>query len=459
MSQLSDAFVTTIKGHVKIVDDLGNVLLDKDNRIHPQNMARAISRGLAHEFNGQIYRMAFGNGGTLVNEAYTVTYRTPNDGQPPDPNTWNSRLYHETYSEIVDETINCQTYVPAAADPASILPGTVVDTYTLNPLVTYDPGSADQYTGLRPGGGAVPSSDPPITPNVSGPGTVSRELGVISEVIVTCVLNKDEPKAEFITDNFFPNTQRTENLPSTTLPPTVPGPAYADFVFDEIGFYTSGAPAVATQGYQFIDIGTRVSTDPTGLLPSTGYRFSIAVDSAALLPAPIYTTISFTTPASGSGPNGEILYGDLVAAINSGDPVWNGAWGGVSPLPGGTVVLISDNTGLWAPYLPIGTQTYGYLMFVSGTSGITSAIAIDERTSSGFINSINPPVGGTLLAPVNGKNAGVQNNVVFPEKERERLLTHIIFSPILKSANRALTIEYSLTISIARTPPNNCANL
>jgi hypothetical protein len=39
-----------------------------------------------------------------------------------------------------------------------------------------------------------------------------------------------------------------------------------------------------------------------------------------------------------------------------------------------------------------------------------------------------------------------------PALERERLITHLIFSPITKAANRTLTITYTLTISVARTP-------
>jgi len=93
-----------VKGHVKIADDLGHVLLDRDNAIHPQNMARVIARSLANEPNGNIYRIAFGNGGTETDAAYTVSYKTPNTGQDDNINqTFDTRLYNETYSEIVDE--------------------------------------------------------------------------------------------------------------------------------------------------------------------------------------------------------------------------------------------------------------------------------------------------------------------------------------------------------------------
>ena len=57
-----------VKGHLHIEDDLGNVLVDKDNAIHPQNMARVISRALANESNYFIKEIAFGNGGTDISE-------------------------------------------------------------------------------------------------------------------------------------------------------------------------------------------------------------------------------------------------------------------------------------------------------------------------------------------------------------------------------------------------------
>ena len=147
-----------VKGHCTIEDDLGNVLLDKDNAVHPQNMARVISRALANEDNYIIHRIAFGNGGTDIDAAYTVTFKPPNDGQPPDTQTWGSRLYNETYSEIIDES------------------------NTANLLGT-DPGSADSRVGVRPGGGAVPADDT-ATNRV-----YSEQLGLTSVVKIEVMLN------------------------------------------------------------------------------------------------------------------------------------------------------------------------------------------------------------------------------------------------------------------------------
>jgi hypothetical protein len=404
---MNDLFGLSVKGHVKIEDDLGNVLVDKDNAVHPQNMSRVIARALANEDNFHIHRIAFGNGGTLTDAAFTVTYRTPNDGQPPDTRTWDSRIYNETYSEIIDDNIS----------PSNLL-GT-------------DPGSSGPNAGNRPGGGANPSGDPASIPNVSGPGVRSNELGLTSEVVITAVLNPGEPTGQFDSDNQSPS-EDTES----------------SFTFDEIGLYTTGAPASASNGSFSVDVGNRTSEDDTGLLANTQYSFIINVDGGG------NQVIDFTTPvAGGSGVGGEILYGDLCEAINTGDTNWNPLWSGSNPLPGGATIAITDNT-LSFPSIS-GSQTFGLLTVTSGSTGVTSSVVLaDGTTGLNLWDEINPADGGTLLNPGvgnPGQDAGVQNNPVSSSTERERLLTHLIFSPVLKSANRTLAITYTLTVSVART--------
>jgi hypothetical protein len=399
---MHDELGVTMKGHVKIVDDLGNVLLDKYNAIHPQNMARVIARALSNESNFNIWRIAFGNGGTTTDAAFTITYKTPNDGQPPDTRTWDSRLYHETYSEIIDE-------------------GQVV----LNPLLGTDPGSADANTGTRPGGGAVPADDPPSTPHVSGPGVRSVELGLTSQIIVTCVLNPEEPTGQTETDTI----SATE----------------ASFAFDELGLYTPGAPAADSTGYQDVDVGNRFSTDDTGLVAGQQYSFKINVDAGGVI------DISFTVPlAGGSGTSGEVLYGDLCQAINTGDVDWNPAWGSLNPLPGGATVAITDDTTSFSSIT--GAQTYGFLRFTSPTVGSSSSMAVTAGSiGSNLFTSLNPPTGGTIKTAVAGQDAGVQNAPTTPGIERERLLSHLIFNPVVKAANRTLTVTYTITVSLARS--------
>ena len=392
-----------IKGHVTITDDNGAVLLDRDNAIHPQNTARVIARALSNENNFFVHRIAFGNGGTQTDAAFTVTYNNPNDGQPPDVRTWDSRIYNETYSEIINE-----------------------GNTSLNTLLGTDPGSAGPNAGTRPGGGADPSGDPASIPHVSGPGVHSNELGLTSEVVITAVLNPGEPTGQFASDGSATDTE-------------------SSFTFDEIGLYTEGAPASDSNGSQDIDVGNRISTDDTSLLAGTQYSFNIDVDIGGA------QLIDFTTPVGGgSGSGGEILYGDLCEAINTGDVAWNAAWAGSSPLPGNATISITDNTLSFATIT--GAQTYGFLRFISGTVGAASSVLLTAGgTGLDMFVSLNQPTSGVILAAVDGQDAGVQNDPVNPTDERERLLTHIIFSPVLKAANRTLTITYTLTVSVART--------
>lgn len=412
-----------ITGHVHIVDDLGNVLLNQCNAVHPQNMARVFARALSNESNYLISRMAFGNGGTTVNAAYQVTYNPVNDGQPPDPNTWDSRLYHEIYSEIVNE-----------------------GNASLNPLLGSDPGSADSNTGVRPGGGAVPSNDPPTILHVSGPGVRSVETGLISSAIVTCVLNASEPTGAYL-DNVLGPSQAPNG----------------SFSFDEIGLYSTGAQAIAAGGYQEVNVGNRSATDNTGLLPNETYSFQISVDGG------VTQTVQFSTPAAGgSGSGGSILYGDLVKALITGQPTWSVVVNGTPVIGtsflGSAASVTITNDGTFDPSIAA-TQTYGFLTFKSGSSGPTSQIALTPyvgpagagTTLSPYnlfdpINGLNPPTGATLNVTVPGANAGVQNAPTAPATERERLLTHLIFSPVLKAAGRTLTVTYTLAISVGRTP-------
>jgi len=399
---MNSDFSLKVDGHCHIEDDLGNVVLDKDNAVHPQNIARVIARALSNENNSHIHRIAYGNGGTVTDAAFTVTYNTPNDGQPPDVRTWDSRLYNETYSEIIDE-----------------------GNLSINTLLGIDPGSAGPNTGNRPGGGSDPSNDPASIPHVSGPGVRSNDLGLTSEIVITSVLNPSEPSGQLLTDTASTDTE-------------------SSFTFDEIGLYTSGSPAIDSNGSQDIDVGNRTAEDDTGLSNNVLYDFIVTIDGGSP------QTIEFTTPLSGgSGSGGEILYGDVCDAINSGDTGWNSGWTG-NPLPGvGSTIAITNNS-LSFPSI-IGAQTFGNLRVTSGSTGATSTVLVQPGTTNDLFAALNPPTGGTILAASPGLDAGVQNNPVDSGTERERLLTHLIFSPILKSANRILTVTYTLTVSVART--------
>ena len=88
-----------IEGFIKIHDpNTGEVLVDKKNAINYENMSEAIADTLSSRGYGEIYQMAFGNGGASVDETGVITYLPPNTtGQ-------NAALYNETYAKIVDDT-------------------------------------------------------------------------------------------------------------------------------------------------------------------------------------------------------------------------------------------------------------------------------------------------------------------------------------------------------------------
>jgi hypothetical protein len=88
-----------VEGFLKIYDpNNGEVLVDKHNAINYENMSEAIADTLSSRGYGEIYQMAFGNGGASVDETGVITYLPPNTtGQ-------NAALYNQTYAKIVDDT-------------------------------------------------------------------------------------------------------------------------------------------------------------------------------------------------------------------------------------------------------------------------------------------------------------------------------------------------------------------
>ena len=93
-------------GHVLIRDKISkDVLVDKMNAIHFENMSIALARSLANKPNGPIFSMSFGNGGSAVDSTGIITYLEPNTiGTAAD-------LYNETFTKVVDNTS------PSVVDP------------------------------------------------------------------------------------------------------------------------------------------------------------------------------------------------------------------------------------------------------------------------------------------------------------------------------------------------------
>lgn len=97
-----------IDGFLKIYDpNNGEVFVDKHNAIHYENISISMANTLADRNIGYIYSMAFGNGGSSVDNTGIITYLPPNViGQ-------NADLYNQTYMKVVNDNSAADT------DPAN----------------------------------------------------------------------------------------------------------------------------------------------------------------------------------------------------------------------------------------------------------------------------------------------------------------------------------------------------
>lgn len=383
-----DQFGVSVKGHVNIKNAKTNeIILDKDNAVHPQNMARIIARALAKEPNYYIYRMALGNGGAQYVTG-EIVINPPIDGR--DGSGWESRLYNETYSEIVDESdVN----------------------------VGVDPGSSDA-SGVRPGGGSDPADDP------APDSVVSQEVGTKSNVTITLYLNENEPSGQ-----------------TTSITDPTEGSADTYFDFNELGLYSFGAPAVNSSGYSAVNVGNKNSEDVSILAPSTQYTINLTVDSTP------YSAV-IQTPSTGTGASGAITYGDICEGINSGNWLVSG-----DSINDFLYVFITDDSNGTYPSI-LARQSYGLLTFESKTAGSTSNVSLVcvSGNPADFFNSlVNGICGYVNYKQVAGQNAGVANDPITPSNERERLLTHLTFSTLRKSMDQSWVITYTLTVSVNPT--------
>lgn len=97
-TDLKDNLVPTMSGHVFIHDpSTGEVLLDRSNAIHFENMSLAIGWALTGDPRGLISSMHFGNGGSRVSGTGAITYfPTQTVGQDSD-------LYNPTASIVIPQ--------------------------------------------------------------------------------------------------------------------------------------------------------------------------------------------------------------------------------------------------------------------------------------------------------------------------------------------------------------------
>jgi hypothetical protein len=87
-----------MEGFLKIHDpNNGEVFFDGCNAINYENMSIAMAQTLSNRGYGEIYQMAFGNGGASVDATGIITYL------PPNTTGINAALYNQTYAKIVDD--------------------------------------------------------------------------------------------------------------------------------------------------------------------------------------------------------------------------------------------------------------------------------------------------------------------------------------------------------------------
>jgi hypothetical protein len=98
MNNFNEHNGTLIQGHIKIFDPrTGEIIVNKRNAIHYENMSIAMAESLANEGQGFINSMVFGTGGTYIDPTGIVTYLTPNSTGT------NAALYNQTFSKVVDD--------------------------------------------------------------------------------------------------------------------------------------------------------------------------------------------------------------------------------------------------------------------------------------------------------------------------------------------------------------------
>lgn len=87
-------------GFLKITDpNSGEVLLDKKNAIHYENISEAMALTLSNKGYGAIYQMGFGNGAASIDSTGLITYL------PPNTTGTTASLYNQTYQKIIDNTL------------------------------------------------------------------------------------------------------------------------------------------------------------------------------------------------------------------------------------------------------------------------------------------------------------------------------------------------------------------
>lgn len=153
-------------GHVLIRDKHnGEILLNKRNAIHYGNMARVTALALNNRAGAYVHYMAFGNGGSSVDTAGKILYKTPRVSASYDSS---ATLYSRTYYK----TISSQS--PSSANRIDIIQGpSYTDLKTVCLLSYGEPSDQDAFDTTEDNQGdyvfdelglfSFPSDESPLT--------------------------------------------------------------------------------------------------------------------------------------------------------------------------------------------------------------------------------------------------------------------------------------------------------
>lgn len=130
---------TMVQGHIKIwCPQTGEILIDKPNAIHYENMSEALAQSVSNKSTGFINRMAFGNGATAVDNTGVITYLPTNTfGQ-------SASLYNQTYSKVIDNTSALNTDPVRNYIEIRHTPGTIYSDIFVSCLLDYTEPSGQQ---------------------------------------------------------------------------------------------------------------------------------------------------------------------------------------------------------------------------------------------------------------------------------------------------------------------------
>jgi hypothetical protein len=93
-----------VEGFVKIIDSAtGEIILDKKNAIHYENMSLAIAQSISHRGFGYFSAIALGNGASTIAGTGTVTYF------PANIEGTDASLYNQTFEKLIDDNNNLNT--------------------------------------------------------------------------------------------------------------------------------------------------------------------------------------------------------------------------------------------------------------------------------------------------------------------------------------------------------------